>query len=267
MDLLSLILLLLTGGVAGLLASVFAVDVGIILVPVVIIVYRSSDVSSLVSTHLAMGTSLLVVFVGSLPAASRFIRSGHVLWKAAIFVGAAGVVGAAIGSGIAGELEAKTLQIVFALIVTVAAIRLLFENQKARGDAPPRIASPALSGVGLAIGFVSSLAGIGGEVFLNPTLYNTMKFPLKKAIGTSSAAIVIIALSASLGYMAKGWGHAFLPENTAGYVDYVYAIPLIIGTVAGVISGESITRTIRTGRFKRGFAVLLIVIAVEMLLL
>lgn len=264
MDFMSLILLLLAGGVAGIFARVFAIDVGIILVPVLILAYRNIEVSSLVSTHLALGTSLLVTFVVSLKMGFQLTRSGHVLWRAVIFVGAAGVVGGAIGSSIAGELVARTLQGIFALIVLAVAIRMLFERQKPRGDTPPRVIAPGLSGVGLATGLVSSLTGIGGDVFLSPTLYNTMKFPLKKAAGTSSAAIAIIAFSASIGYMVKGWGHAFLPENTFGYVDYVHAIPLIIGTVVGMISGESISRRAPIATFKKGFAVLLIVIAAEM---
>lgn len=263
----AVVLLLVAGGFAGSLAIVFGVDVGIILVPVLILAYRNSEVSSLVSTHLAVGTSLLVTVVGSLMAGFQLMRNGHALWKAVIFVSAAGVVGAAIGSWVAGELAAKTLQAVFALVLGVVAIRLLFERQKPRGDAPPRVVAASLSGLGFAAGLIASLTGTGRDTFLAPVLYNTTKFPLKKATGTSCAALLGIALAGTLGYAIKGWGHAFLPDGAIGYVDYVRAIPIIIGMIVGTISGDLLLRKTHVVKLKKGFAALLIVIAAEMILL
>ena len=209
------------------------------------------------------GTSFLV----SLPPARQFVSSGRVFWNAAMFIAIAGIGGAVVGSAIAGELGAKALQAIFAVAVLAVAVRMLAERQKPRGDSPPRTVAPALSGVGFAVGLVASLTGTGGDAFLAPTLYNTMRFPLKNATGTSGAAITVIALAASAGYVVKGWGNVFLPGNTLGYVDFIHAIPLIIGTVAASTAGEAVARTTNTAKFKKAFAALLIVIAALMLLL
>ena len=71
MDILHVALLLLGGCAAGFLAGLFGVGGGIILVPILLYFFQSIQVSSLVSTHLAFGTSLLiVVFASSLPHSS-----------------------------------------------------------------------------------------------------------------------------------------------------------------------------------------------------
>ena len=267
MDLTSFIILLVGGGIAGFLSGLSGVGGGILLVPLLLVVYRVTGVTSLVSTHMALGTSLLVVFVVSLFLARQVVSAGSIFWKPVMFIAIAGVGGSALGSGVAGELGAKALQGIFSLMVLTVAIRMLAERQKPRGEISPRIVAPALSGVGVGVGLVASLTGTGGDAFLTPTLYNTMKFPLKNATGTSTAATIVVALAAWVGYAIKGSGNVFLPDGTLGYVDYIRAIPLIVGTVAGTMAAGVMSRAAHARGFKKGFAALLIVIAAEMLFL
>src|SRR5437867_5777943 len=120
----SLILLLLAGGVAGFLAGFFGVGGGIILVPMLLIFFKSIDISSLVSTHLAFGTSLLIVIFASLTSAYQYARNGHVVWRAVVFIGSASVLGAIISSSIACSLPRQALPRIIATVVTIVALRL-----------------------------------------------------------------------------------------------------------------------------------------------
>jgi uncharacterized membrane protein YfcA len=121
-----------------------------------------------------------------------------------------------------------------------------------------------LSGIGVFVGLVSSLAGVGGGVFAIPMTYNFLRFPLKKALGTSSATIVITALASSIGYVVNGWGNTLLPEHTLGYVDYYHAIPIIIGTLPAARFGAMVAHKTDVDKLRKYYGMFLIVIAAKM---
>jgi uncharacterized protein len=265
-DLTLILLLLLAGGIAGFLAGFFGVGGGIILVPILILFYGSLDISSLVSTHIAFGTSLFVVVFASAVSAQQYARNGFVVWKAVAWIGVASVLGAVFGSYIAAGLEGKSLQKIFGLVVAVAAIRLMGESRRPKSDDGPRLAPPGLAGMGIFVGLVSSLAGVGGGVFSIPMMYYFFRFPLKKALGTSSASIVITATASAAGYIVSGWNSPLLPGHTLGYVDYLHAIPVIAATIPMAWYGARVSQQTHVDKLRKLYAVFLIVIALKMLL-
>jgi hypothetical protein len=265
MDILSIVLLLLAGCLAGFLAGFFGVGGGIILVPILLYFFQSIHVSSLVSTHLAFGTSLLIVMFASLSSAVQYTRNGHVVWKAVLSIGLVSVVGALLGATIAGGLEGKVLRQIFAAVVLLSALRLFAETRKPKVEEMPPLRIPPLVGTGFLVGMVSSLAGVGGGLLSIPIMHSILKFPLKKALGTSSATIVITSLAAGIGYVIKGWGHSLLPAGTLGYVDWLHALPLIAGSIPLAAVGAQVANKTKVTLLKRIFAVFLLVIAFRML--
>lgn len=269
MDPLALALLLLAGCVAGFLAGFFGVGGGIILVPILVFYFHSIGVSSLVATHLAFGTSLFIVIFASIPSAYEHNKNGNVVWRAVLFIGVASIVGSIAGANVAAALQGKTLQRIFAAVVTVAAVRLLIEQKGAKAD-PDAAPSPfGLTGIGLVVGLVSSLAGVGGGVFAIPMMYYFLRIPLKKALGTSSATIVITAVASTAGYIVKGWNpiDVYAPELaafTAGYVDYVHSLPIIIGTIPMARYGAMVAHKTHADNLRKLYAVFLLVIAARM---
>lgn len=264
MDLTTLLLLLAGGALTGFLAGFFGVGGGIILVPILLAYLSATGVSSLVATHIAFGTSLLVIVFTSLSSAYEYRRNGHVVWRAVMVIGIASVVGAWLGSWVASELRGETLQKIFAGVVVVAAIRLLSEQRKPKGEERPRMGFAGLSLTGLVVGVVSSLAGVGGGVFSVPIMYTLLRFPLKKALGTSSATIVITALAAVTGYIVRGWGSPLLPPYTTGYVAHLAAIPLALTSIPLARVGASLAHKTRAENLRKLFAAFLLVIAAKM---
>jgi uncharacterized membrane protein YfcA len=265
-DLLQILLLLLGGCAAGFLAGFFGVGGGIILVPILLYFYTGIQVSSLVSTHLAFGTSLLIVVFASFSSALQYARNGHVVWRAVILLGTASVAGSTGGAILAGALAGKTLRQIFALIVFLSALRLFAEMRKPKKEEMPPLFAPALLLTGAVVGLVSSLAGVGGGVLSIPIMHSVLKFPLKKALGTSSATIVITALAAGAGYALEGWGKPLVPAGTLGYVDWLHALPLIAGCVPLAAVGARLANKTRVTVLKKIFALFLLVIAFRMLL-
>ena len=265
MDLLHLFLLLLAGAATGFLAGFFGIGGGILLVPVLLAYFQATGVSSLVATHLTFGTSLFITIFTALSSATEYARHGHVHWKGVLWLGPASVAGAWVGSGIAGGLEGRLLQQIFAVVVIIAALRMFSERRAQQRDPAMRDGAPALLATGGVVGIVAPLAGVGGGVVSIPMMYSLLHFPLKKALGTSSATIVITALAASAGYVVRGWGNTLLPDNTLGYVAYLQALPLVITSLPMARVGARTAHHSHVNRLRRFFAVLLLVVAAKLL--
>ncbi len=265
MDIASPAILLLAGCVAGFLSGVFGIGGGIILVPVLLYYFHATGVSSLVATHLTFGTSLLIILVASLPPAYRSFRDRHVVWSALPINGGAGLLGVLAGTAVAGELQGSSLQVFFALMVVAAAIGLLVESKRAK-DAPeqhPPLA--ALGFVGVVTGLVSPLTGVDGGMFSSRLLQSYAKLPWKKAVGTSSATIVVIAIASTVGYMVIGRGNSLLPSYTWGYVHYLYALPTVAGLLPLTRIGASVGQKRSVGMWRKPFAVVLLVVALKLM--
>lgn len=264
MDILSLGALLCAGCAAGFLAGFFGVGGGTILVPILLIFYKITGTTSLVSTHMALGTSLLIIIFASGSSALQYSRNKQIVWKAVLYLGAGSVVGGLLGAYIAGGLEGPLLRQIFAAVLLLAAVQLLTSVKKNKGEQIPATFPPALLLSGLCIGVVSALAGIGGGIIAIPIMHSLFRFPFKKALGTSSATIVITALAGVVGYAIGGWGNPSLPASTLGYVDYLHALPLIVGSVPLAAVGAKAAQNTNANRLTTLFAVLLIIVAFRM---
>jgi uncharacterized membrane protein YfcA len=266
LDILTFILLLLVGCAAGFLAGFFGIGGGILTVPVLLFYYQQAHVTSLVSTHLAFGTNLLTVIFAAAVSAYQHNRDQHVIWRGVLLWGAAGAVGSLAGAFLAATMQGHTLRQIFAAVVAFAAIRLLSQPRKPKGNLPPELGPQKLIPAGALVGFAASLAGVGGGVLAVPIMYSVLHFPLKKALGTSSAIVALSVFAGAIGYAFEGWNMQGLPPHTLGYVDYLTAIPLIIGSLPLAIVGANLSENTKANTLRKIFALLLIVVAAKMFL-
>ena len=233
MDVLGAALLLVAGLVAGFLEGVFGMGGGIVLVPVLLIYARAVGISSLVATHVAIGTSLLVTALLSGALSVDYRRSGHLLLRGVLFIAPAGIAGALLGSAVAAGLEGTSLRNIFGFLLIVAAVRLFSGRRKPGKDQEPKLSPVPLLGTGLLLGLLSSLSGVGGALVAVPLLYTYMHVPLRKATGTSAAAIALTAAAGAASYLVSGWRNEFLPPGMHGFIAWQAAIPLVLGAVPG----------------------------------
>ena len=118
------------GLVTGVLSGLLGVGGGIIMVPVLIVVFGMSDV-------VAKGTSLLVVVPTAVIATLANRRRGNVDLRAAAALGLAGVATSLLGSVVAVWLDPHTAAVLFALFLLAVGVRL------AAGRRAPRPSPPA----------------------------------------------------------------------------------------------------------------------------
>lgn len=112
----------------------------------------------------------------------------------------------------------------------------------------------AVVAVGLLAGLVGGLFGVGGGVVIVPLLMMAVGFDTKLAVGTSLAAIIPTAIIATV------------KHHQLGNINWKVVGLLAAGSVFGAFAGASLTAVISSVALKKGFAVLLLLTSLRMLL-
>jgi uncharacterized membrane protein YfcA len=268
MPLLDFLLFLVVGCAVGFFAGFFGVGGGILMVPVLVFSYERSGFSPLVLTHVAIGTSLFVIVFASLTSAYQHSKQGTVDSRAVFVIGFSSAITAFAATRLAAEMSGRHLRVAFAVIAVAAAIRMLTESETKVQKKIELLSKPSaigLVGVGLIAGVVAALAGVGGGIFTIPMMYYFLNMPLKLAVGTSSATIVITALFSVAGYILNGIGHPGLPKWSLGFVDLQRGVALAIGAIFLARVGAYVSFKTHPYRLRNLFALLVILIAIYMI--
>ena len=218
-DLVFLAVALLGAGViTGLLAGLFGVGGGAVIVPVLYQIFGMVGVPEQYRMHLCVGTSLAIIIPTSISSFRTHMAKGMArmdvlkTWAIPVFFGVV------VGSGIAAFAPAAVLKIVFVVVASTNAVKLLFgrDNWKFGDQLPGKV---GLSSFGLIIGLASSLMGIGGGVISNMflTMYGVS---MHQAVATSAGLGVLISIPGAIGYMIAGWPQmSVMPPLTLGFVS------------------------------------------------
>lgn len=210
--------LLLAGGAAGFIGGLLGVGGGIVMTPVLYEIQLRYGVDSSVAMHVAVGTSLAVIAVNSVRSVTAHARRGAVDWALLARFGHAIFWGAAAGSALAAFVDGHVLRWVFVVFCLVFAAYMAFAPLGwTIGKEVPRGASAQGAAVG--IGGVSALMGIGGGTF-GVTAMTLFGMPIHRAVATGAGIGILIALPATIGFVAGGWGQAELPPYSLGYVSW-----------------------------------------------
>ncbi len=215
----------LSGVVSGLMAGVFGIGGGAVLVPVFYQVFGLLGVEEAVRMHLSVGSSLAIIIPTSLRSFTAHKARGAVDMELLRSFYVPVPVGVILASLTAALISSEGLRIIFAVITLLVAFRLLFNRESWRiGSQIP--GNPARGIIGVVIGYFSTLMGVGGGV-MNNTFMTLYGRPMHQAVATSSGVGVMIAIPGTLGYIWAGWGVPNLPIASTGYVNWI-AVALII---------------------------------------
>ena len=216
--------MLVTGGVAGVLAGLFGIGGGIVIVPALEAAMGFLGVDPAIRMHVAVATSLATIIPTSISSARAHHQRGAVdidiVKRWAVFV----LLGALLGAWIASQVHSRVLALIFATLALLVAVKMVFlPETRNLTDAVPR--GPLVPVIPTAIGCFSSMMGIGGGTFsvMTLTLFNQ---PIHRAVGTAALFGLLISLPGTLGFMVTGWGDPRLPPGNLGYVSLI-GFPLI----------------------------------------
>ncbi|MGH6926309.1 MAG: sulfite exporter TauE/SafE family protein [Propylenella sp.] len=214
-----------TGVIAGLLAGIFGIGGGGVIVPVLYQALTVLGFPASVTMHVAVGSSLAFIIPTSIRSFQAHKARGAVdmaLLRSWVISVPAGVIAA---SFVAALVSGAGMRAIFAGIAFVVGVRLLFNRETWRlpGDVPGGFLRAA---AGFLIGLLSALMGVGGGIMAN-TFMTVYGRPIHQAIATASGVGVLIAIPGTLGYVAAGWGADGLPPLSLGYVNLL-AIAIVM---------------------------------------
>jgi len=231
------ILYLCLGAVAGTLAGLLGVGGGLIIVPVLALVFREAGMDPELIMHLAIGTSLATIVLTSLSSVRAHHRRGAVLWPLVWRLSPGIVLGALLGAVLADAMHGLWLSRFFGVFELFVAVQMAMGLRPAPHRGLPGAAG--MFGAGGLIGTVSAIVGIGGGTLTVPFL-SWCNVEMRKAVATSSACGLPIALAGALGFVLTGLDARGLPAWSSGYVYWPAFLGIVVASVAFAPMGAAL---------------------------
>lgn len=254
---------LLTGALAGLLGGLFGIGGGLIIVPVLILVFGLHGVDAQVLTQLAIGTSLAAIVVTAISSTRGHHRRGAVRWSVFFQLAPGLCVGVAVGAWLAHFLPGARLQLLFGLFAVLVAVQTGLGLQARAGRPLPT--APGLAAAGTGIGLASALFGIGGGSLTVPFL-SWCNMRMQEAVATSAACGLPIALIGALAYAVVGWSLPGLPAWSTGYVYWPACAGIVLASVPAARIGVYLAHRLPAAQLRRAFALFLGLIGLQFIL-
>jgi uncharacterized membrane protein YfcA len=250
------------GAFAGVLAGLLGVGGGLVIVPVLALLFQRTGMAPPVIMHLAVGTSLATIVFTSLSSIWAHHRRGAVLWPVFARLLPGIIAGALLGALIADRIPSDRLRLVFGLFELTVALQMWLSLRPS-----PHRALPGRAGMGMAggvIGAVSAVVGIGGGTMTVPFL-QWCNVPMRQAVATSAACGLPIAVAGAVGFVATGWEEALLPAWSSGYLYWPAFVGIVAASVLFAPLGARLAHRLPAAHLKRFFALFLALLAARML--
>ena len=264
-ELLWLALAIIVGGViTGLLAGLFGIGGGAVIVPVLYEVFRILDVPDAVRMQLCVGTSLAIIVPTTIQSYLTHRAKGLVVPGVLRLWALPAVLGVVCGAGIAYFAPAAVFKIAFVVIAIVIATKFLFAGDRWNlgtelpGPLPMRL-------YGFIIGLTSSLMGVSGGSLSNMglTLYGKS---IHQAVATSAGLGVPITIVGTLGYILAGWhDRALLPPLSLGFVSLIGVVIMAPVSSFAAPYGARLAHRLSRRTLEIAFSIFLLLISARFL--
>jgi uncharacterized membrane protein YfcA len=256
------IIYLLFGAFAGLTAGLLGVGGGLIIVPVLAWIFNSYGFSQNIIMHLAVGTSLATIIFTSISSIIAHHKHQAVLWQIVYKLTPGIIAGAWAGAAIADFLPTRSMKIFFGLFELFVALQMTLNiKPKPHRQLP---ATPAMGLAGGIIGSISSIIGIGGGTLTVPFLV-WCNITMHKAVATSAACGLPIAIAGTIGYVIAGLNENNLPTNSTGYIYWPALLGITTTSILFAPLGAKLAHKLPVNKLKHIFAILLFTLAFKML--
>lgn len=263
---------LATGALAGLLAGLFGIGGGLIIVPALIYIFTAQNVPEAALTHICIGTSLATIIVTSISSLRAHNSRGAVNWEVWKRMAPGLVIGSLIGAGIASVIHGKPLQAIIGVGAFLVGLKMLFMKNKALEENDySKLPAPIMQTVlGSIIGMVSAIFGIGGGTLTVPILSN-YGLKIQHAVGTSAASGLPIAASGAIGFLIFGQFvdsniKEALPPGIFGFVHLYAFICVSLVSFFTARVGAKLAHKLPAATLKKAFAVLMLLVGVKLVL-
>ncbi len=254
--------------VAGLLGSLTGLGGGVVLVPLLTILFK-------VDIRYAIGASLVSVIATSSGAAAAYVKEGFSNIRIGMFLEIATTLGALCGAFLATRVSTRSLAIIFGLVLLYSAYLSRKPRTAEERSLPPDALAtrlrmngsfpseegvrsynvqrvPAGFGLMFGAGALSGLLGIGSGAVKVLAMDQAMKIPFKVSTTTSNFMIGVTAAASAGIYLNRG------------YIDPGLSMPVMLGVLAGSLLGVRILVKAETRVLRLVFSVVIVVLGAQM---
>ncbi|MCY1277294.1 Sulfite exporter TauE/SafE [compost metagenome] len=257
------LLYLVLGACAGVLAGLFGVGGGMIIVPVLVFSFTAQGFDPGILTHLAVGTSLATIIFTSINSVREHHRRGAVRWPIFAWMAVGILLGAGLGSLTAAAIQGPMLQRIIGVFAILVALQMGLDlKPRASREVPGK---PGLTLAGAVIGWASAIFGIGGGSLTVPFL-TWRSVPIQQAVATSAACGLPIAAASALSFMVLGWNETHLPPWSLGFVYLPALVGIAVTSMFFARFGARLAHRLSPRLLKRLFALLLLAVGLNFLI-
>jgi len=261
---LELFLFFVLGILSGILAGLFGIGGGIIIIPVFFSIFKNLvGIPEESLAHTVLGTSLGVIVFSSLASTYSHNKRKAVIWDVLKVIAPSICVGAVLGAVTASYIPSSTLQMLVAVFLVLISIQMVFEFPPPSQNPRTSIVGPVIVGSG--IGWFSGIFGIGGGVFSVPYFYHR-GLQMTQAIGSSAACGIPIAVSGSISYMIIGSNISKKILNEGHSVAIIDNFLVGLASAWSAIVGVRAAHRMKQRKLRLAFAILLMIMGLNLLL-
>ena len=263
-------LIFLSSLAAGLLGALTGLGGGVVIVPVLTLLFH-------VDIRYAIGASLVSVIATSSGAAAAYVREGYSNVRIGMFLEIATTLGAVLGAYLTTRVSTEAIGLIFGLVLLYSAFASARKKEHRAGEMKPnRLAErlrlrgsypvgtgteayiaqrvPAGFGLMFGAGTLSGLLGIGSGAVKVLAMDQAMELPFKVSTTTSNFMIGVTAAASAGIYLSRG------------YIDPELAMPVMLGVLAGSLTGAKILVHARVKMLRLVFALVIVALGIEMIL-
>jgi len=250
------------GVFAGAIAGLLGAGGGLIIVPILALMFSLQGFAPEHLMQLAVGTSLATIVFTSLSSTRAHHKHGAVNWPVVLQLSLGILLGGWLGGVLALWMGGVVLASLFGLFELAVAAQMGFGRPPAPHRNLPGL--PRNAAAGVAIGSVSALFGIGGGTLTVPWLV-WHNLDIRHAVGTSAACGLPIALVGASGFIVVGLGRADLPAGSTGFVYWPAVAAISIASVLSAPLGARLAHHLDQAKLKKVFAAFIALLGLLML--
>lgn len=263
------LILLLAAYCAGLLGSLTGLGGGVVIIPVLTLGFG-------VDFHYAVGAALVSSIATSSGSGAAYVREGITNIRLGMFLEIATTIGAVCGALVAVWLNSSVIAVIFGLVLILTAAMQFRRKTDHSGTVGSRASHllrlngswPQSDGTfqsyelrhvggGFSVmyiaGILSGILGIGSGVLKVIAMDALMKVPFKVSTTTSNFMMGVTAVASAVVYVQRG------------NIEPGLACPVMIGVLAGALTGARLLPRMRVGLLRKIFAFAVLLVAANMI--
>jgi uncharacterized membrane protein YfcA len=258
------IAIVIAGAMTGILAGLFGIGGGAVIVPVLYEVFRLLGVPEEVRMQLCVGTSIAIIVPTAVRSFLAHRAKGLVIPRVIRLWTIPAVIGVTCGAVIAAFAPPVVFKIAFVVIAGFIAAKFLFAGD--RWNLGIELPGPLpMTCYGFGIGLAGSLMGVSGGSLSNIvlTLYGKS---IHNAVATSAGLGVPITIVGTVGYVLAGLPHqAQLPPLSLGFVSLIGFV--VMAPVSSLIApyGARLAHKLSRRNLEIAFSVFLLLVSARFL--